>query len=428
MEFWFVAPEVTSGHYDRPIALRISSYSAAAIVTIEQPANPSFVPITSVLAANSTVSVDLTTFISTIENTPPDTVLNYGIHISSTASIACYYEVVTSNNTDIFALKGTNGLGTEFLIPGQSFWESGPYTPQPVNAIDIVATQNGTTVSITPSKEAEGHTAGVTYAVMLDKGETYSLVAAEYGPGDRLGGTEISSDFPIAITISDDSGYNSSYGGCKDLIGDQMIPEDKIGTEYIVIKGFLGNGSKDDKIYVLATDSNTTVVVDGGTTVFTLNRGEQYELSLSNSTAYIQATKNIYVMHVTGFGCEIGAAILPSVYCTGNNQVSFTRSKDESFYIIALVPTNGEGSFKINGNSTLLTAADFTTVSGTGGSWMAARKYFSKTDLPKNQAYIVTNTEGKFHLGIINGGSNTGCMYGYFTDFGGVETEAIYHY
>ncbi len=429
VEFWFVAPEVTSGHYDRPIALRISSYENAATVTVEQPANPGFTTITVNVAANSTVSVDLTADIATIENSPANTVLSYGIHILATAKVACYYEVVTANNTDIFALKAINALGTNFFVPGQSFWKSGTYTPSAVNAIDIVASQNNTTVTIIPSKAAVGHAAGVSFTILLDKGETYSLQASGSQASDKLGGTQVSSDKPIAVTVSDDSGHNSSYGGCRDLMGDQMIPVDKIGTEYIVIKGFLGsNGNKDDKVYILATEDSTTVMLDASGSTFNLDKGDQYEISLSNPTVYIQSDKDIYVMHVTGFGCEVGAAILPSVYCTGSNQVSFTRSKDESFYMIVLVPNQGEGYFKINGSSTLLTAADFVTVPGTSGNWKAARKYFSKNDLPKNQAYVVTNSEAKFHLGIINGGSKTGCMYGYFTDFGKVITEGIYHY
>ncbi len=430
VEFWFVAPEVSSGHDDRPIALRISSYGTAASVTIEQPANPAFAAITISLAANSTQSVDLTSYISSIENTPANTVLNYGIYILATAKIACYYEVVTSNNTEIFALKASNALGHDFMVPNQSFWKSGSYTPQPVNAINIVATEDNTTVTIIPSKAAVGHAAGVAFTISLDRGQTYALVASNSSAANKLGGTEISSDKPIAVTISDDSAHNSSYGGCKDLIGDQMIPINKIGNEYIVIKGFLGtNGSKSDKVYVLATEDNTEIYLDGSTTsTSTLQKGEQYEINLSNSTVYIQSDKNVYVMHVTGFGCEVGAAIIPAIYCTGSEQLSFTRSKDESFYMIVLVRSNGEGSFKINGDATLLKSSDFTTVAGTAGAWKAARKYFSKSDIPSGQAYIVTNSEEKFHLGIINGGEDTGCMYGFFTDFGKITTDAIYHF
>ena len=74
-EFWFVAPDITSGHgagggYQggEPILLRISTMNLASDVTITQPANPAFVPINITVPANSTYSEDLTTRIAMIEN------------------------------------------------------------------------------------------------------------------------------------------------------------------------------------------------------------------------------------------------------------------------------------------------------------------------------------------------------------------------
>lgn len=429
VEFWFVAPDVSSGHADRPISLRISTFGNPANVTIEQPANGGFTPISLTIAANNTSSVDLTPYIDEVENAPSDSVRNFGLHVYATTKVACYYEIVTNYNTDIFVLKAENALGTEFMIPMQSAWKSGSFTPDPVNTIDLVATENGTSVTITPTEAVVGHAAGVPYTITLNRGETYAITALGSNATDKLGGTVITSTRAIAVTVSDDSVEKSSYGNCRDILGDQMIPLDKIGNEYIVMKGFLSkNGSQPDRVYVLATQNSTTVQLNGGATTVSLNQGDQHEIELSDPTVYILADKDVYVMHVTGFGCEVGAAILPSVYCTGSQQVSFTRSREESFYMIVLVPTNGEQYFEINGSTTLLQASDFSAVTGTSGNWMAARKYFSKNDLASGQAHIVTNSQSKFHLGIINGGSKTGCMYGYFSEFSGVTTDSIYHF
>ncbi len=434
VEFWFVAPEITSGHGDEPIALRISTYDSAATITVSQPANGSFTTKTISLGSYATTSLDLTLDIATIENSPADQVMNYGILIESTSDISAYYEIERSNNTDIFALKAENALGTEFWVPGQEFWKSGTYTPMPTNAIDIVATQNNTSITITPANDAVNHTAGIPYTVVLNRGETYSIVASGSNANQKLGGTKITSTAPIAVTVSDDSAYRSSYGGCKDVLGDQLIPITKIGTDYIVMKGFLSKSGAalDDKVYVLALHANTSVYLDGsGTASTVLQQGEQFEISLSNNSVYIQADKNVYVLHVTGFGCEVGGAVLPSIQCTGSREVTFTRSKGGSgndFYMIVLVPNGGEGSFAINGSTTLLTPGDFTGVAGTGGAWLMARKYFTDAEIRTGFITLVTNSFTKFHLGIINGGSRTGCMYGYFSDFGKVLTEPIYHF
>ncbi len=433
-EFWFVAPDATSGHSDQPIFLRVSTYSSAATVTISQPANSSFTPISFSLGANQTQSTNLTSYITDIENAPPNTVLNKGIYIQSTADISAYYEIKSNgNNTDIFSLKADNALGTHFVIPAQTFWNnSATYTPRPYSSFEIVATQDNTNVTIEVSNSIVGYSAGSTFSINLDQGQTYSARATSALGADHLGGSEVTSDKPIAITISDDSGHNSAYGGCKDIMGDQLIPVSVIGSEYIVVKGFFQNGSGsslDDKVYITAVSDNTDVYLDGSATAsVTLSKGEQYEVSLSNADLHILTSKDVYVLHISGFGCEAGAAVLPSLYCTGSSQVSFTRSKNEDFYLLLLVKTGGQGQFEINGNKNLVSASDFHTVSSSTGQYKVARIQFTTSEIVKDNNYIITNSNELFHAAIINGGATSGCMYGYFSDFNSVLTEPIFHY
>ena len=78
-EFWFVAPEVTSGHGDAPIVMRVSANVLPADIILSQPANPSFVPITLTIPAGTTQSIDLTPFQTLGENQSPDQVLDKGV-------------------------------------------------------------------------------------------------------------------------------------------------------------------------------------------------------------------------------------------------------------------------------------------------------------------------------------------------------------
>src|SRR5690606_25904602 len=102
------------------------------------------------------------------------------------------------------------------------------------------ATENATTVWITPRTAVVGHPANITYSITLNAGQTYTvenISQATSTPGNNLGGTIIVSNKPIAVTVSDDSVWNAAGGGCRDLMGDQLVPVDVIGTEYIVNKG-----------------------------------------------------------------------------------------------------------------------------------------------------------------------------------------------
>src|ERR1700742_1735610 len=71
-EFWFAVPNVdgNGGNYNLPIVVRMTSFSAPATVTISVPGNPSFPPITVSLPANSTQTVDLSTWVDILQTTP----------------------------------------------------------------------------------------------------------------------------------------------------------------------------------------------------------------------------------------------------------------------------------------------------------------------------------------------------------------------
>ena len=55
-------------------------------------------------------------------------------------------------NQDIFSLKGRNALGFEFYAPMQNVWNNGTYDPLPFSAVDIVATEDNTVITIKHSK------------------------------------------------------------------------------------------------------------------------------------------------------------------------------------------------------------------------------------------------------------------------------------
>lgn len=415
--FWFVAPEVAQNHGDRPIVFRFATLATPATITVSQPANPGFPPQVFNLGANAAQTLDLTPWIDIIENKPSNSILNYGFKIHATAPIMAYYEVVTSCNCnpDIFSLKGKNALGTNFIISAQTFLTNANYAR---SAFDIVATQNNTSITIVPSNDIVGHVAGVPFTIVLNAGETYSAEASNIAGNLHLSGSTVVANKPIAITIKDDSMSGAPYGGCADLMGDQTIPVPVTGKEYITLKGYL-NGP--DKVYIVATQNNTQLTVDG-VNVGVLNATNLYVHTQSNPSAYIQADKPVYVLHNTGFGCEVGGAIVPPIVCTGSNTVAFVRSTSEFFAMNILVPAGGENSFFLNGSPANVGPGIFQPVPGTGNNWMYAQLDGSAF-IGVQAASRLENPNTKFHLGVIHGGSSSGCRYGYFSDFAAYKYE-----
>ena len=409
--FWFVAPEVTQIHGDRPIVFRFSSLENASTITIDQPSNPTFPTQTINLGPNDSQTIDLTTWIDIIENKPADQILSYGFKISATEQITAYYEVTpTCNcNPDIFALKGRNALGLAFLTPFQNLLNNASYARSGFN---IVATEDNTNITITPTQNIIGHLAGAPFTITLNRGQTYYGEATGTNANQHLGGTSIISNKPVAVTLSDDTAQGTPFGGCADLMGDQLIPISILGTEYIALKGYL-NGP--DRLYILATTDNTSIAIDG-VNLGVINAGETYNEILINPTAYVQTSQPSYVLHMSGFGCEVGEAILPPLVCTGSNVVPFTRSTNEFFALNILVPAGAEAGFTLNGVSGIINQVDFNPVPGTSNSWMYAQLDMTNTILV-SQASRIQNNVDKFHLGLVHGGASSGCRYGYFSDF-----------
>lgn len=464
-EFWFVVPDITRGHNSPggvPAALKFSSSNLPSTVTVTMPADPygNFPPIVINLGAYDFFELSLDYWINAgsydrdwLENKPltPDGINNFGLHITATAPITAYYEVNNYYNKDIWALKGRNGLGTEFYTPFQTSGANGSsYNPRPISAIDIVAIEDGTqiTFQLPTGKRASygsspmSHVTTGSYTLTLNRGQTFSLFPynRSQNPNDRLVGTRIISTNPIAVTITDDSHQHTS-GTCYDVSGDQLIPtqifdphiaanKDLIGKEYIAMRTDLYN---QDNLYILATQNNTNIEIyspSGGAPIhtYTIDAKQQIHQPLPISAAYyrIVASEPIYVLHIGGFGCEVGGAILPPIdKCTGVPRVAFARTSDQTFYIMVMVRKGAEDGFEFNGavRDDLFPPGSFANVDDS--DWSVGKFGPFTTGQAEVRTHFLRNTKDIFHLGIVNGGSSTGCFYGYFSNYNEFFPEAL---
>lgn len=438
--FWFAAPDLERAHADGNIFLRINSGSQPALVTISQPANAGFQPITINLAANAVQSYNLSPFLAQLENDFVNASMNKGLLIQSTNKISCYYDIANTSNGDMFALKGANALGTKFTVPFNmklNNWSNrrdGQGVPVLYhNDIIIVATENNTEVVITPDKTLVGIGFGTPQRVSLQRGQTYVCRGLTENGVNKPGGTIITSTKPIAVTIKDDS-IELPGLSCGDTAGDQLIPDRLAGTEFILLKGYLYNpggnplqppapgNERADHYFVFATENGTTITTSDGNSA-TLNAGEHYAGTLSVETIYITANKPVHIFHVTGFGCELSGAVIPSLKCTGSTDVSVIRAtqtdpaRNEQFYINILSPADIVNDFSLNGSNAPVNGSLFLPVPGSQGKWKYAKITIPNSLIVTGSAATIKNGSGKFHVGVIQGGPLSTARYGYFSDF-----------
>ncbi|AFM03975.1 hypothetical protein Fleli_1556 [Bernardetia litoralis DSM 6794] len=443
--FWFAAPEVTNGHGDDPIYMRFAAFDQPATIVISMPANGAFTPIVVNIPAFGSASTNLTSSLNLIEtpnmtntaaadndaNRNYSAVFQSGILIESTAKITAYYEVNRGNNPDIFALKGRNGLGVDFYVPMQTEWNHRTgLGPNGHSGFVIVATEDGTAVTVTTTRFTRSLGAAGTYVINLNRGQAYTVASQQPSAGNAPAGSHIVSNKPIAVTLYHDSIYSGLGSGCLDLAGDQLVPIDIVGDEYIVMRGTLGVSStaQPEKVYILATQNGTTININRNGTALApvvLNAGQQHVFDMDFGThpkAYIKSDKPIYVLHMSGYGCEVGAAILPPIECTGSRLVQFNRSTSESFSLTLLVKEGGQGDFTLD--SIPIPASNFTPVLGSPDvdpangteDWYSARIDYNTTTVPTG-VHSIANSSTLFHAGITNGGAGSGCRYGYFSSF-----------
>jgi hypothetical protein len=245
-----------------------------ANISISQPANPSFTPITALIAANTSQVFDLTAFIAMIEHDQVNRVLKYGLLIKSSVPVSCYYDIVNGRSGNIYALKGNNALGKKFTIPFQmSFANRTNSVEATTNKNDfvIVATEDNTTLQIKAKYDLVGHAAGSTHSITLNRGETYMCRANTNAPNQRPGGTLVTANKPISISVNEDLLVYPG-GTCADSAGDQLIADELAGNEFIVVKGRF-NDPNPDFFYVFATADNTAIKINGNN-VANINAGE----------------------------------------------------------------------------------------------------------------------------------------------------------
>ncbi|CAG5086067.1 hypothetical protein CRYO30217_02996 [Parvicella tangerina] len=410
--FWFAAPEVSSGQGDSPVYLRFTTYSDPATVTISQPANGGFSPITLSISANDADSVDLTPFLSDIESSAPDIIDDNGLKISSTSEITAVYELNSPGNKETFSLKGSKGLGTNFYTPFQKSWDQSATIPASASSIDIVASEDGTTVLITPRADVVGHTRSITYSVTLNEGETYSARDLNPAADTSLAGSIVASNKPISVTCFSGA---LSHAGCNSSVGDQITSSDYAGKDFIVHKG----NSSDEKIYILATQNATSISIHNasGTTSTLINWSETYVHELSDTINYIETSKPVYLLHVAGSGCNLGGAQVPNLFCAGRYNSAFTRSSSDSLYLILYVRQGFENDFTLNGNASLIPGSAFSVVPGTGGEFVVASILLDISDVAVNSYNEVSNSSDVFGMAVLNGEHTKGSKYAYLSEF-----------
>ena len=195
-----------------------------------------------------------------------DVVENYGIHVTSASAITVVGFSYYTASTDGYLALPTPILGTSYIVMAYPYAYYG-------SELAIVAAQDGTTVSITPSVTVLGRAAGQPYNIILNQGRTYELIST--GGQDDLTGTIITSDKPIALWGGNQAAAvpDATWRYLNHIV-EELLPTDLWGENFLVEP--YANQPNGDIVRVQAAQNGTNVSINGSP-VATLNQGQFYE-------------------------------------------------------------------------------------------------------------------------------------------------------
>lgn len=197
-----------------------------------------------------------------------------------------------------------------------------------LNFFSVLATENNTEIKISNIPNGTLLANGIVYnnpfpTIKLSKNESY-ILAINDNLGSNIIGALIESNKDVVVNSGSFGGTNdptniSSAG--RDIGFDQIVGADKIGTEYIFIKGKGTNVL--ERILIIADEDNTEIYANGSTTpITTIQTGKNYIFDGSafvNNNLYIKTSKKVFAYQSIGgttFNANQNLFFVPPINCS----------------------------------------------------------------------------------------------------------------
>lgn len=267
---------------------------------------------------------------------------NKGLILEGTKEFYASFRVKSTNHAETLILKGRDGLGTEFRLGSLPQ----AYLGDARNFVaSFMATEDDTEIDVSGyNTDVVFHSAGNdilsnTQNFTLDAGQVvvlsgYSDIAANL---DGFVGALVTSSKPIVVNSGNSlAGMGTPEDG-QDFTLDQIVPVEKVGTEYALVRG---NGSNlSEYPLVIATQDNTQIYVNGNTTpLITLSAGQYYLVPNSlyqgtnNKNMYITSNNAIYMYQIIAGSISDatnGLNFIPPLSCFFQKSVDLIPSIDQ---------------------------------------------------------------------------------------------------
>ncbi|MEM7659640.1 MAG: IgGFc-binding protein, partial [Bacteroidota bacterium] len=236
-------------------------------------------------------SVTLISLPQSTETVGSENISRTGIHITSESPVSVYAHQYFQLRSEAAMILPTPSLGQHYFAmcyQGYSDPRNGEDYPSEFLA---VAVEDETVLTIQVADETlGGRSAGTTFTVTLDQGESYQ-VQGNGGSGVDLSGSEIVGDKPFAFFAGARWTQVPSTCFARDNLYEQMYPVETWGKRFILAKN---PRVEFDLVRLIAAEDNT-VIYRNNSVFTTLNRGDITSFNLSSSSMYLESTKGLLI-------------------------------------------------------------------------------------------------------------------------------------
>jgi gliding motility-associated-like protein len=371
-------------------------------------------------------------FLITVDQSDLFTPNSMGMYVKGSKKFFANYRFSLQNHAEIITSKGLAGLGTTFYagmapLTGVAYYVN--------STIGITATEDNTSVVVSgynPDVVFSDGSSSPTKTFTLNKGQSYVMDAASTDSSynlDGLVGAKIEATKPISVTNGNFNGiYTNLNFTNNDVLMDQAVPVDRLGKDFVVVKGNGSVSSEMETALVIGTENNTQLTINGVSSGITLNAGQYYMVPSSNyinqgSGNYnmgISANKNVYVYQflagVSG-GNEYptgGMNFIPPLSCFMPNKIDeigfINRIGSQTYSTRLNIITQTGATVTLNGNP-IATANGPYPVNG-NPNWVTY-------SVPNVTGTITVNSTKSVTAGIAAGSGAVG-YGGYFAGFSSI--------
>lgn len=355
-------------------------------------------------------------------NVELDEVLNNGanaisrksFHILSDHDITLYGVNIRVMSADAFLSLPDDVLTGRYIVTAwqNGYLGSGDFDMH--SQFAVIATEDGTTVRVSPSTLLSGRNSTQPFVMTLDRGQVY-FGQAQTGLPNDVTGTEIRANKPVAVYAGNQrTSVPASVGNFRDHLVEQMPPIDAWGSTAILTPHYTitpGSTLQAEARILAAFDSTRVeVTTESGTTVYNLDSRQTAAIRPLRG-AFVSADKPILVAQYehsvalytdsgpTGEGglAELGDPFMmlipaPEQYDTAYAFQSVNHEEFLKHYINVIVPFGAETSLVLDGM--LLQNLSFTPIPGT---------FYSVAQIPVSPGSHYIEADQQFGL----------CVYGF---------------